>query len=103
MSLAQFVVLRDRRTGQDTFDMAHVMHITPLLLGSFGAGIGLVTVALVLNFIADAVKRAKRAAAQRELPSFAELDARLLVQPTPRQSIPTGSAGMPMIRRRSAP
>jgi hypothetical protein len=70
-------------------------------LGSFGAGIGLVTVALLLNFLADVLKRAKRGAAQRNLPSFAELDARLLSQPTPRQSIPTGPAAMPMVRRRA--
>jgi hypothetical protein len=83
--------------------LSHVTHITPLLLGSFAAGIGLVTIALVLNFVADALKRAKRSAAQRNLPSFAELDAQRLVQPIPRPSIPTGPVAMPMVRRRATP
>ena len=79
---------------------SHVTQITPILLGSFGAGIGLVTVALLLNFVADCLKRAKRAATHRDLPSFAERDARLLAQPTPRQHAPTSPAVMPMVPRR---
>ncbi|MBM3498745.1 MAG: hypothetical protein FJX74_08745 [Armatimonadetes bacterium] len=74
----------------------HLSQTAGLVVTSFGAGIGLVTAIIVLNFIADTMRRAKER--KNRLPALSEQDLRRLAQ---RQTKPQPSPGyepsIPMI------
>jgi len=75
----------------------HLSHAAGLIVTSFGAGIGLVTAVIVLNFISDAMRRVKER--RQRLPALSEHDLRRLAQRTPPkpQHPPGHEPAMPMI------
>jgi len=59
-------------------DALHTSHAASLVFTSFGAGIGLVTVAIVVNVIVEGLRRLKRGPVR---PALSDNDVRRLVQP----------------------
>jgi len=75
----------------------HLSHTASLLLTSFGAGIGLVTTAIVLHYISDAMRRVKER--RNRLPSLSEHDMQRMVQTARPMQAPREKA-MPMVQLR---
>jgi hypothetical protein len=77
----------------------HLSHAAGLVVTSFGAGIGLVTVLIVLNFITDSVRRAKER--KHRLPALSDADLQRLAQrPVRVQPVVGSEPQMPMLRLR---
>ena len=75
----------------------HLSHTAGLLLTSFGAGIGLVTAAIVLNYISDAMRRVKER--RNRPPSLSEHDMQRMAQAARPMQAPRETA-MPMVQLR---
>lgn len=72
----------------------HATYATNLVITSFGAGIGLVTAAIVLNAIVEALRRLKR---RDSRPALSDNDLRRLVLPQRPVSRPSEPGRMPMV------
>jgi len=76
----------------------HATHTASLILTSFGAGIGLVTGAILLNVVLEGLRRLKRGPNRPAV--LSDPDMRHFVQAT-RPARPTGESGhMPMLTLR---
>jgi hypothetical protein len=72
----------------------HATHAASLLFTSFGAGVGLVTVAIVLNVIVEGLRRLKRGPIR---PAMTDNDVRRLVQPGKTARRAPDGGRMPMV------